>query len=165
MSYTDNLQPMDIIIIYNPKSILHRIIHRVTEYKAGHVALYVGDGKIYEACSHGIVRKNVKKYTSKHRVFTGRYLQLKEFDEIQIRNYCFRREGQRYSFLQLPMILFQYIFKLKKIPDVSKKAMICSEFIAKAYLSIQIKLSKKLPHETTPADIMNSNKLKVVRWQ
>ena len=48
-NYKDQLKLLDIIIVYNKKSLLHRLIRRVTGYKAGHVLIYAGKNKIVEA--------------------------------------------------------------------------------------------------------------------
>lgn len=165
MSYWEKLQAMDIIVVYNPKSWLHRIIGKITGYKAGHVALYVGDGKIYEAASTGVHRRNCKKYGKRRKIYICRVLDIKESQEIGIRNYCFECEHVHYAFLQLVVMLFQYIFRFSKVPDVSKKAMICSELVANAFSSAGIKLCDKKPWETTPADIIRSDKVFVIECQ
>lgn len=160
MNYKELAQAMDIIVVYNPKSILHKIISKVTGYRAGHVALYVGDGKIYEAGSTGIVRRKWKNYNKKALVFLCRYQAMNEAIEMAIRTYCFKAEGNNYAFAQLLMMFLKYTFRLSHVPDVSKKAMICSEFVSAAYASAGIRLCDKChDHEVSPADILNSTKI------
>lgn len=156
MNYKESIMEMDIIIVYNPRSWLHKLIYKTTNHKAGHVALYVGDGKIYEANSSGVHKKNWKKYSGDRIVYLARCPLITEYQKLKIWKYCFDNEGTRYSFLQLGLIWLQYFFKINKIPDASKKAMICSEFVANAFLDAGIKLTNKKPHETTPADILKS---------
>ena len=159
--YKDQLQPYDIIVVYNPKSWLHKLIYRVTEYKAGHVALYVGNGKIYQATSHGVQCNDVRNYTDKHKIFICRYWEnlLTQMHNDAILQYCEKSAGKKYAFLQLAMMLLKYTFRLSRVPDVSKSAMICSEFVAEAFEYAGIDLCFKPSHEVTPADILNSKKL------
>lgn len=159
MSYKEQAQAMDIIVVYNPQSLLHRLIKKVTGYRAGHVALYAGDGMIYEAGSTGVIRRKWKNYSKKSKVFLCRDLLMNENKELHIRKYCFEKENQDYAFLQLPIFVFKYWFGVNHVPDVSKKAMVCSEFVAGAYASAGIKICDEKPHETSPGDILFSDRL------
>lgn len=164
--YKDKAKPMDIIIVYNKKSWFHRIIKGVTGYKAGHVALYLGDGMISEANSTGIHRKPWKNYNNNCMVYLGRYLMMTEQQELAIRKYAIDMEGREYSFFQLAGMVIKNIFKTNKVPDVSKQAMICSEFIANAYKTAGIHLSLYYAHNTSPADILRSRLLCVIKgWK
>jgi len=165
MSYKEKLQPMDIIVVYNPKSWLHRIIAGVTQYKAGHVAIYVGDNMIYEAGSTGVKRKSCKEYTEKCKIYICRYKEMTEIKEMLIRNYLFKKENDKYSFFQLGMMLIGYFFKISNIPDVSKKAEICSELVAEAYKFACIPLCKKESWQTYPGDILYSDKIWRIKCQ
>lgn len=159
MNYIDQLQPYDIIVVYNPSSWLHRLIYRVTDYKAGHVALYIGDGKIYQAGSKGVLCKDLKNYSSKCKIWICRYMDLIPGHKILLKDFCEKSAGKKYAFLQLLMIWFSYTFGVSNVPDVSKKAMICSEFVSTAFNYAFIKLSEKDLWNITPADILNSDKL------
>ena len=166
ITYKNKIEPLDIIIVYNKKSLLHRLIHGVTHYKAGHVALYLGDGIIIEAQSTGVKRKKWKSYKEGMKIYIGRYVALTELQQLKIRQSCMDAENYKYSFGQLVAILIKYLFKLKRVPDVSKKQMICSEFIAWVFLSAGIKLADAKPWETTPADILKSDVLHLVKgWE
>lgn len=159
MSYKEMLNPFDIIVVYNPKSWLHKLIKGVTGYKAGHVALYIGSDEIYEAQSTGIKRKRAKEYTDNHKIYICRVMQLDNDDCTRIIDFCMASEGKKYAFLQLIMMWAKYTFHINRVPDVSKKAMICSEFVAKAFEISGIRLSDKYPWEVTPGDILESDKV------
>lgn len=159
MSYKDQLQPLDIIVVYNPKSWLHRLIKGVTGYKAGHVALYTGFDEIYEAQSEGIHKTRVKTYPVKSRVYICRVMDLDIMQRNRIIVKCMALEGKKYAFLQLAMMWAKYTFKIKRVPDVSKKAMICSEFVARVFEEVDIDLSWKPSWEVTPGDILESKKV------
>jgi hypothetical protein len=156
-SYKKIVQPMDVIVVYNKTSFFHRLVAKVTKYRAGHVALYVGDGMICEAGGKGVIRRPWKNYSSNHKIFIGRYLGLTESQGLTMMRKCIQLEGDRYAYIQLIAILFQQVFGFSKIPDMSKRAMICSEKVAAVYKSAGLELKRgKRPHETTPADILNS---------
>lgn len=167
ITYKSHAQPFDIIIVYNPKSWLHRLIHRVTGYKAGHVALYMGDGIITEAGSGGVIRRTWKNYKSGSRVYLARVINLTESQELKIREYCFESERKPYAFGQLIMIFLKNLFRVRHVPDVSRQAVICSEFVAAAFKSAGVVLCPGIrPHETTPGDIMKSEVVFLIKgWR
>lgn len=167
ITYKNLAQPLDIIIVYNPKSWLHRLIYRVTEYKAGHVALYLGDGMIVEANSSGVHRKPWKNYRDGMKVYLARPLGMTETMELNIRMYCLANENKPYAFAQLAMIFFKNLFRVRHVPDVSKQAVICSEFVAWAfwYGGIYLCPGVRAP-ETTPGDIAKSDKVFLIKgWE
>jgi len=160
IDYKTILQPYDIIVVYNPRSLLHRLIYRITEYKAGHVALYYGHEEIVQAQSTGIKLHGLNKYTGK-LVYVLRYREKLIPAQGQMID-CYVKESinKEYAFLQLVLLWVKYTFRLSHIPDVSKKAMICSEFVANCYINANIDLcAKKKSHEVVPSDIFNSPKL------
>ncbi|RPI78800.1 MAG: hypothetical protein EHM45_05280 [Desulfobacteraceae bacterium] len=167
ITYKNKAQPLDIIVVYNPKSWLHHLIHRVTGYKAGHVAIYMGDGMITEAGSGGVIRRTWKNYKSGSRVYLARVLSLTESQELKIREYCFESERRPYAFGQLIMILIKNLFRVRHVPDVSRQAVICSEFIALVFKSAGVVLCPKVhTWETTPGDILKSEVVFLVKgWE
>lgn len=167
ITYKKLAQPLDIIIVYNPKSWLHRLIYGVTHYKAGHVALYLGDGIICEANSTGVHRKPWKNYRDGMRVYLARPISMTEKSALRIRRWCFDTENRPYAFGQLVMIFFKNLFRFKHAPDISKQAFICSEHLAYAFLMGDIVLCPgKMPAETTPGDIAKSDKIFLIRgWE
>lgn len=166
ITYKALAQPMDIIVVYNKKSWLHKIIKGVTGYKAGHVAQYMGDGQISEANKTGIHRRDWKNYNNNCYVYLCRYMQLTKDHEQKMKQYIYSVEGQKYSKLQLIAMFFNKTFRIKSIPDVSKQAQICSEFVTNAYLAAGIKISQEKPHNTAPSDICQSHVLCVIKgWE
>lgn len=160
IDYKAILQPYDIIVVYNPRSLLHRLIYRVTEYKAGHVALCYGHGEIVQAQSTGIKIHALNKYTGKFVYVLRPRKELSHQQRQKMHEYIENSLDKKYAFLQLFMILIKYMFRLSQVPDVNKKAMICSEFVANCYVYANIELCReKICHEVAPADILNSDKL------
>lgn len=168
MSYKENLKELDIIIVYNKKSWLHRLVYGFTGYKAGHVAIHLGNLKIIEANSTGVKIKPCKNYTKNHRIVLATAKGFKNvpagyINERQhaILRYCDKKLNTKYAYGQIIILWLKYIFKLKSTPDISKKAMICSEFVANAFLAGDIKLSHLPAHETTPGHIMSSDEVDI----
>lgn len=159
MNYKETVQAMDILVVYNPKSWLHRLIKGVTGYKAGHIAIYVGDGMIYDANSAGVQRRKWRNYKSYSKIYICRYMLMTESIELKIREYLFSKENDRYSFLQLAVILIKNIFQLPRSIDASKKAEMCSELAAGAFKYAGISLCDKPDYDTYPGDILHSDKL------
>ena len=166
ITYKSKSQPLDIIIVYNPRSWLHRLIYGVTSYKAGHVALYLGDGIIIEANSSGVHRKPWKNYRDGMLVYLARPIAMTEAAGLKIREYCFKSENRPYAFGQLIAIFFKNLFHVRHVPDVSKQAVICSEFVACALQEGGIILSSVMTFETTPGDIMKSDRVFLLQgWE
>ena len=167
ITYKSKIQPLDIIIVYNPRSWLHRLISRVTHYKAGHVALYLGDGLIAEANRSGVHVKDWKNYRDGMLVYLGRCHNMNETREVKIRQYANDSINRPYAFAQLAMIFFKNLFNVRHVPDVSKQAVICSEFVARAFKEAGILLCPGIrPEETTPGDIMRSRELFLIKgWE
>ena len=160
LAYKNDLQFGDVIVVYNPDSLLHRLIDFVTgkktPLKAGHVAM-VHDGiRIVEANSRGVAIKECKKYSSKHTLYVRRYKDLDEAHIFIMVRVIDKTLKHKYSFFQLPIIALAYIFK-KSMPDVSKKAEICSELIAGYYERVGVKINKKEPQNVAPIDFLKDN--------
>ena len=169
IDYKHLLQRADILLVYNKRSLLHKLICKITrressEYKAGHVALYLFDDLMTEASAFGIRNKKLKSYdVNKHALYIARHVGIDETIQKKIINSAITKAGNRYAFLQLPLILFKYLFKLNNIPDVSRKAMICSEFVASEYAGAGAPLFTKDSEEVTTNDYFSCDKLGITK--
>jgi len=141
INYKTKAQPLDIIIVYNPKSWLHRLIYRVTEYKAGHVALYLSDGIICEANSTGVHRKPWKNYKDGMRVYLARPIGMTEGAELKIRKMAFDCENYLYSFGQLFAYLIKTVFHLRHVPESRDKG---SDYRHEMTIEQHVELSETL---------------------
>ncbi|MBU2037932.1 MAG: hypothetical protein KKH95_02225, partial [Gammaproteobacteria bacterium] len=70
---------------------------------------------------------------------------------------------RKYSFFQLPVIALSYLFKTF-MPDVSKKAVICSELIAEYYKKIGIKINGKEPQNVAPVDYLKDKNFNTISF-
>jgi len=158
IKYSNILREADIIVVYNRRSWLHRLIYGVTGYKAGHVLIYLFSDLIAEAQINGVRVKNLKKYKkTKYDLYIFRYKMVDVDKSSAIIASSLKCCGERYAVLQLIAILFKYLFRLKKIKDVSRKAMICSEFVARAYKDAGVSLfPNKNTAEVVPSDFIHN---------
>jgi uncharacterized protein YycO len=157
LAYKNNLSFGDVIVVYNPKSLLHRLIDKVTgrhtPFRAGHVAMFHEGMNIVEANSSGVNIKPCKNYTPHHLIYVRRCKTV-DIAHIMILEKAIQDSiKEKYSFFQLPVIMLSYLFK-RSMPDVSKKAVICSELIAGYYQKIGIKINRKTPQNVAPIDFL-----------
>jgi hypothetical protein len=165
LAYKDNLTFGDVIVVYNPRSLLHKAIAFITgkkRYKAGHVAMsYYGN--IVESASKGVDVKQYKDYSPYHHIYVMRIRERITQEQIDLmQQYISNAIGTKYSFFQLPVIALKYIFHLPRTLDISRSAVICSEFLADCYRFAGIKISRKIPADTAPIDFLSSNKFQLV---
>ena len=160
LAYKNNLSFGDVIVVYNPKSLLHRLIDKVTgqktPLKAGHVAMFYEGMSIIEANSSGVNIKPCKNYTPHHLIYVRRCKTI-DVAHIMILERAIKDSlKKKYSFFQLPVIALAYLFK-RGLPDVSKKAVICSELVAELYDKIGITINRKKPQNVAPIDFLISH--------
>jgi len=165
LAYKDNLKFGDVIVVYNPQSLLHKLIGLITKeqkFKAGHVAMSYYDN-IVEAGSRGVDVKQYKDYSPKHHIYVVRPMQdITMYQRLPMEEYISDKMGEEYSFFQLPVIALKYILHLKRTIDVSRKAVICSELIAGCYEKAGIAVSTKEPSDTAPVDFLISSNFRLV---
>ena len=165
LAYKNDLRFGDVIVVFNPKSLLHRLIDKITgqktPMKAGHVAMYYEGIQIIEAASSGVGIKPCKNYTPNHILHVKRYAKM-DVPEIMLLEKAIKDSvGERYSFFQLPIIALSYLLR-KNMPDVSKKAVICSELVAGFYKKIGKEINRKTPQNVSPIDFLIDKDFKTV---
>lgn len=159
------LEKCDIILVYNKQSWIHRLIAKVTSrnptMKASHSLMYLFDDLVAEAGWTGTRIKNLEEYiVGKHTIHICRYKDKLTQDQIQkITRSALINAGICYSYIQLAGLLFKYIFHFKAIGDLSKKAMICSEYNCRAYKDGGIYLFDKNCAEVVPQDYLENDSL------
>jgi uncharacterized protein YycO len=150
------------VLLFKGESWISKAIMWFTNSEWSHVAIYAGDGRIYESTETG-VELNVLKFRINHceRILVKRYMEpltdsdrekmIQKATELIYENYdiwqfiglgiyfLFRKLGIRFSFL---------------IPN-SRRKMICSELVYVLYLAMGKKLSDN-PKTFTPESIKSS---------
>lgn len=158
--YGKDLLVGDIILIHNKRSFLHKLICCITSKnvkdKVAHAQLYIGNEQVIEAKSTGVKVNNLRTFNKlKHSIYIKRYEYLDFSLRKKISNMAMELKGQRYSFLQLLAFLIKYIFKIKNMPDVDKKAVVCSELIVEIFRKCGIRLfPSKDDADVSPQDLM-----------
>jgi len=99
--YTHLLQKGDIILVYNKKSFLHKIICFITRkessgYKAGHVILYLFGNMIADASFRGVSESSAPKFSkSKYNLYIARYKNNNNTIENKIINIALAKAGKK----------------------------------------------------------------------
>jgi len=161
----------DIFIVFNKESFFHKVIGAITGksngMKAGHVFMYLFDDLIIEASvRYGVNIRNMPSFKpNKHIVYRARLVGGLHSDyQHYLVRLALLKVRYKYSFLQILLLLFKYVFGIKHIPDASKKAVICSELIADLYNEIGIKLFDKPSYEVVPKDYLKNINLVVMAY-
>jgi hypothetical protein len=134
------------------KSAIGYVIRRVTKSWTNHIAVYVGSGRqaLIEALPDGMVETRVSsKFNNKEQflVYINSTITVAQMQIIK--SYLYGTLGKKYGWLEIVRFLGG-IFK--KIPtDTSRN--FCSENAVEAYRQADVKLSQKMPKDTSPADV------------
>ena len=171
MSYKDQLQEGDIIVTYNKKNFVSRAIGyfvskfgKVSEYRACHVHLYLFDKWIVESSNKGVKIRELKGYSPEgFRLYISRYKYMDKDLLDKLTRAAIARVGQRYAFFQLVVIMFKYVFGLKRTLDVSKKALVCSELVCALFKDANEPLFHERCHEIAPAHFLEHPLLDATR--
>ena len=138
IEYTQYLRNGDIILAYNKKNPFSRLIAKLSKvkgngFKASHaiLALSTDFGLISESAFPGGVRiRKCHAYKKgKYTIYILRVIDLCDEQYRQLVSAAVAKEGLKYSLLQVFAFLIKYLFKIKTVKDVSKKAMVCSEYV------------------------------------
>lgn len=139
IEYKQYLMNGDIVLTYNKKNPFSRLIAKCSkvkgnDFKASHAILVLNTdfGLMAESAFPGGVK--IKKYhTYKKKKYTLYVLRSRNLSGEQYQRLvkaAIEKEGLKYSLLQVFALLIKYLFKVKAIGDVSKRAMVCSEYVS-----------------------------------
>ena len=167
--YTHLLREGDVIVTYHKKNLVSQAIGyfttkygKISKYKACHVHLYLFEELIVEASSNGVDIRTLKGYgPTGFNLFICRYNNMNPELLEKLTKAAMLHAGEDYSYFQLFVMMFKYVFKMKKTKDVSKKAMMCSECIAQLFIDAGEPLFDIPPHEVAPAHFIESEKFTV----
>ena len=120
-----------------------------------HAFIYVGDGLIVEAAWGGVRVALLSKYP---RIAFNRHEDLTAAEVASIIAFAKSREGERYGFLEILVIVLRKL-GLRAFTDRAstwldkRKGLICSQLVSLAYKSADMALTNKLDNLVTPADL------------
>lgn len=123
-------KPGDIIVVKS-RTMIGRIIRSVTGSWASHVAVYIGDGLVFEARPGGAKAVPLSSYegdTWEYKVF--RLLISKEQKEVFIHK-LIQKSGYGYDYGQILSILIKQLFSVN-LKAQNRRLAICSELIYEA---------------------------------
>ncbi len=159
------LMPGDMIFTYEKGSAISRIIWKVCgihtkrnrEKRLSHMITYEGPGKIIDVQINGVIRGSVKKYSaSKFELHGGRVASLPD-RELLLHDARAAIGTTIYPLMQLIVLGLKELLGTKKSFDVSRRDMMCTEFVVKLHSAQGVDLVPgKEPYEVTPLDLFNS---------
>lgn len=148
-----NLKIGDIIIVQSD-TVVGRTIRWVTRSWASHVAVYIGDGLVFEAKPSRSGYVSLSKYQSwpyKYRVYR---LKTEWENVAMFVERLLTKEGRKYDFWQIGYLLILSLFGLRNrvFVKTSKNRSICSEVIFEALAEAGIKWPKWKQPNVVPGD-------------
>ena len=169
--YIKFLEEGDIIVTFHKKNFISRAIAyfttkygKISKYKACHVHLYLFKNLIIEASSNGVDIRTLKGYgPTGFNLYVCRYKNMNPELLDKLAEAAMLRAGEKYSYFQLIVMMFKYLFKIKKTKDASQKAMMCSECVAQLFEDAGEPLFDIVPHEVSPAHFLEHDELEVTR--
>ena len=152
------------VMFFSWNSFYSRTIQRVTDSKWSHVGIAFDNGTnytVYEALNKGLIKSSYTKDFIKECVVDGR-VAIKiagDYDKNTSIAICDKYIGTPYDWASIFNIYFYKFFKREALKGSGPKAVICSEFVARALYDIS---DKKINMEdmytkkfdlVTPADL------------
>lgn len=147
------LQPGDIVIVRSG-TLIGRIIRSVTNSWASHVAVYIGDGFVFEARPGGARAVPLILYQGRklqYRVF--RLLVSTEKKERFI-NQLIQKAGRGYDYGQILSIAIKQLFNID-LKAQNKRLAICSELVYESAAEAGIPVPEISQKYIVPGDFLN----------
>lgn len=133
---------------------LSRAIEWITHSRYNHVAIYIGDGQVYEAERwHRANASPLSQYNGIYDVYT--VPTLTDEQRAIIVQKAKSMSGIRYDYLDIARLFLRYVFGLNLAVDDPMR-IICSELIFDAYLAASIRLVDRAPYDISPEDLVES---------
>ena len=165
--------PGDMIFTYGEDDIISKLIWYISKIgkskkkynvkdAVSHMLLYVSPGEIIDIQWNGVIRRKSKAYDpDKYTLRAGHVPSLPDVDQL-IHDARQEVGTTMYPLLQLLVVGIKQILGLKKSFDVSRRDVMCTEFIARLYSYQGIELvPKKEPFDVDPIDLLNSKLVEV----
>lgn len=145
-------QPGDIIVVKS-NTIIGRIIRKVTNSWASHVAVYIGNGFVFEARPGGARAVPVSLYEGskwEYRVFRMRVSQPQKEAFI---NRLIQKSGRGYDYGQILSLALKHMFDID-LKAQNKQLAICSELVYEAAKEAGIPVPETPQKYIVPGDFL-----------
>lgn len=153
-----DLQSGDIIIVHS-NTIVGRIIRRITNSWASHIAVYIGNDSVFEARPGGARAVSIHNYDGKYRVFRM------NVDASTISKFVEKlelKQNRGYDYGQIFSIAVKDLFHIK-IKAQNKRLTICSEIVYEAAQEAGIPVPPVSQAYITPGDFLNWSILEEIK--
>jgi len=146
------LQIGDIIVVHS-ETLIGRIIRRITNSWASHIAVYIGNDQVFEARPGGARAVSIHKYDGKYRAFrmnVDAALISKFVENLEL------KQNRGYDYGQIFSIALSDLFRIK-IKAQNKRLTICSEIVYEAAKEAGIPVPPVSQAYVTPGDFLTWN--------
>jgi hypothetical protein len=147
-----DVQIGDIIIVHS-QTIVGKLIRWVTNSWASHIAVYIGNGLVFEARPGGAKAVPLTNYNGQYRVFRLN-VDLAEISKF-VENLELK-QNKGYDYGQIFSIAFEDLFHIK-IKAQNKRLTICSEIVYESAQEAGIPVPPVSQAYITPGDFFSWN--------
>jgi hypothetical protein len=147
-----DVQTGDIIIVHS-QTIVGKLIQLVTNSWASHIAVYIGNGLVFEARPGGARAVSLMNYNGQYRVFrlnVGSEKISKFVEQLEL------KQNRGYDYGQIFSIALDQLFRIT-IKAQNKRLTICSEIVYEAAQEAGIPVPPVSQAYITPGDFLNWN--------
>ena len=147
------MKPGDILLVKFRLDLVGLLIRKVTKSDFNHVALAISNTHIIEGRGRGIIIVPSSRYLW-NPMYKTKLIRIRNINKDQIKkvvNYAISQLGKS-CYLKWVICILLLACGYRK----PMKQKTCSGFLGECFAKIDIKFrGEKLPHEITPADIIN----------
>lgn len=164
--YGSYLEKGSIVLTFNKRNLFSKLIYlfsrkKETDPKVSHAMVHLGNGFIIEASFYkGVKLNHIKNYSERRYIIY--VCKIAGLDINKAFEYAVDSLDAPYAYLQILVLFFKRVFKLRTAKDMQKNSQICSEFVANFCISGGVQVCDKNPALTTPIDILSSENVEIV---
>ena len=171
-----DLMPGDAILTYSDSWLAKAIFwfskwheYNKDKNKISHVAIFLkyenGVPIIAEAENRVVIHSGECYNNKKYIIHVARpILKMSQMKADQLEAYMRGKQGEGYAYIQIAILAVQKIFRLQKVGDWDKGAVICSELYCEAFEDLfAYKICPgKLPADINPLEIYESKNMEKI---
>jgi hypothetical protein len=129
--FLNHLQPFDNVALIDTQSKISRAIAKFDQGTWSHTAMYLGQGRIVEAITSGVVERGIEVYRFP-RYRLGIYRVVDEFDEpgkIAMKNFALTQVGKGYNYSGVLRLCAEKLLGVRHPMPPSPNDMLISEML------------------------------------
>lgn len=148
----------DIVLVRSPR-LIGRLIRFFTRGWASHVAVYAGNGLVFEGRPGGAGLTPLHTYNRPGYAIRVMRLKTTSARSARFSEHAQRYVGREYDFVQLIWMAIVFLFRVQRRfnPPDRRKRLICSELVFQALLDAQLPTPDVKICNSTPKDFERWN--------